>query len=140
MVERRHKIIRELGMTMLFHSGTPLFLWVEAFTNVVYLINKFPFSTLNSNTPYFLLHGKHHIYSFLCIFGSQCFPYTWDTRWNKFDLKNIPCIFVGYSDQHKWYKCFHLTSKKCFVSWHIAFSESIFPYKQTNNNKKYWAS
>ena len=39
MVERRHRIIRELGMTMLFHSGAPLFLWVEAFMTVVYLIN-----------------------------------------------------------------------------------------------------
>jgi len=76
MVERRHIIIRELGMTMLFHSGTPLFLLVEAFTTAVYLINRLPSSTLNSNTPYFLLHGRHPIYSSLCIFGSQCFPYT----------------------------------------------------------------
>jgi hypothetical protein len=39
MVERRHRVIRELGMTMLFHSCAPLFIWVEAFTTAVYLIN-----------------------------------------------------------------------------------------------------
>ncbi|KAJ6866233.1 Retrovirus-related Pol polyprotein from transposon TNT 1-94 [Populus alba x Populus x berolinensis] len=132
MVERRHRIIRELGMTMLFHSGTPLFLWVEAFSTAVYLINRLPSSALNSDTPYFRLHGKHPIYSSLRIFGSRCFPYTWDTRRNKFDPKSVPCIFVGYSDQHKGYKCFHPTSKKIFVSRHVVFSESLLPYKQTN--------
>jgi transposase InsO family protein len=132
MVERRHRIIRELGMTMLFHSGTPLFLWVEAFTTAVYLINRLPSSALNSDTPYFRLHGNHPIYSSLRIFGSRCFPYTWDTRRNKFDPKSVPCIFVGYSDQHKGYKCFHPTSKNFFVSRHVVFSESILPYKQNN--------
>lgn len=31
MVECHHRIINELGMSMLFHYGTPLYLWVEAF-------------------------------------------------------------------------------------------------------------
>jgi hypothetical protein len=117
---------------MLFHSGTPLFLWVEAFTTAVYLINRLPSSALNYDTPYFRLHGNHPIYSSLRIFGSRCFPYTWDTRRNKFDPKSVPCIFVGYSDQHKGYKCFHPTSKNFFVSRHVVFSESILPYKQNN--------
>ena len=38
MVERRHRIICELGMTMLFHCNAPLYLWMEAFTTVVFLI------------------------------------------------------------------------------------------------------
>ena len=80
MVERRHRIIRELGMTMLFHSGAPLFLWVEAFSIVVYLINHLPSFALNSETPYFALHGTHPDYTSLRVFGSKCFPYTWDTR------------------------------------------------------------
>jgi hypothetical protein len=117
---KANRIIRELGMTILFHSGTLLFLWVEAFTTVVYLINRLSSSTLNSDTPYFILHGKHPIYSSLCIFCWRCFPYTWDTRQNKFDLKSVPCIFVGYSDQHKGYKWFHPTRK--FLSHDILLS------------------
>jgi hypothetical protein len=57
IVERRHSTIRELGMTMLFHSGTPLFLWIKAFTTAVYLMNCLPSSALNFETPYFALHG-----------------------------------------------------------------------------------
>ena len=59
MVERRHRVIRELGMTMLFHSGAPLCLWVEAFTTTVFLINRLLSSSLNFETPYFVLHGTH---------------------------------------------------------------------------------
>jgi hypothetical protein len=40
IVERQHKIIRELRMTMLFHSEEPLFLWVEAFTTAVHILNR----------------------------------------------------------------------------------------------------
>jgi len=67
MVERWHTIIRELGMTMLFHSGDPLFLLIEAFTNNVYLINRLPLSTFSFNTPYFALHGSHLDYPYMCL-------------------------------------------------------------------------
>lgn len=79
MVERRHRIIRELGMTMLFHSGAPLFLWVKAFTTAVYLINRLPTYALNSETSYFRLHNEHPVYSSLRVFRFKCFPYIWDT-------------------------------------------------------------
>ena len=130
IVERRHRVIRELGMTMLFHSNAPLFLWVEAFTTAVYLMNRLPSSALNFESPYFMLHGNHPTYSSLRVFGSKCFPYTWDTKQNKFDPKTVLCIFVGYSDKHKGYKCFHPFSKKMLISRHVVFDESSFPYKQ----------
>jgi hypothetical protein len=130
-VERRHRIIRELGMTMLFHSGAPLFLWVEAFSTAVYLINRLPTSALNYETPYFTLHGNHPDYTSLRVFGSKCFPYTWDTRQNKFDPKTVLCIFVGYSDKHKGYKCFNPSSRNFFISRHVVFDELFFPFKST---------
>ncbi|RVW62428.1 Retrovirus-related Pol polyprotein from transposon RE1 [Vitis vinifera] len=76
---------------------------------------------LNSETPYFALHGTHPDYTSLRVFGSKCFPYTWDTRQHKFDPKTVLCIFVGYSDKHKGYKCFHPSSKKFFISRHVVF-------------------
>nr|KYP45480.1 Retrovirus-related Pol polyprotein from transposon TNT 1-94 [Cajanus cajan] len=130
MVERRRRIIRELGMTLLFHSGAPLFLWVEAFITAVHLINRLPSSSLNFETPYFALHGTHPDYTSLRVFGSKCFPYTWDTRRHKFDPKTTICVFVGYSDKYKGYKCFHPPSKKFFISRHVVFDELIFPYKK----------
>ena len=134
MVERRHRVIRELGMTMLFHSGIPLYLWVEVFSTAVYLINRLPSSALDHETPYFTLHGIHPDYTSLRVFGSKCFPYTWDTRKNKFDPKTVPCVFVGYSDKHKGYKCFHPSSKIFFISRHVVFDEHYFPYKKITHH------
>lgn len=110
MVERRHWIIRELGMTMLFHSSAPLCLWIETFVTTGYLINRLSSSTLDVETLYFKLHVTHPVYSSLRIFGSHCFSYTGDTNKNKFDSKIVPCVFVGYSDRYKGYKFFHPTT------------------------------
>ena len=88
-------------MTMLFHSQVPLYLWVEAFSTAIFLLNRLPSSSLNFHTPYFMLHGHHPDYASLRVFGSKCFPYTWDTKHNKFDPKSILCIFVGYSEKHR---------------------------------------
>ena len=65
IVERRHRTIRELGMTLIFHSGVPKFLWVEAFTTAAFLINHLPSSSLAFDTPYFRLYGSHPKYSIL---------------------------------------------------------------------------
>ena len=62
MVEHRYRIIRELGMATLFQCGAPLYLWVEAFSTAVFLLNCLPSITLNYDTPYFRLHGMHPKY------------------------------------------------------------------------------
>ena len=126
MVERRHRIIRELGIAMLFYCNGPLYLWVDAFTTAVFLINRLPTTALDSDTPYFKLHGAQPKYCFLRVFDSKCFSYTWDTCNNKFDLKTIPCVFIGYSDQHKGYKCFHPSTQKIIVSRYVVFDEREF--------------
>lgn len=58
-----------------------------------FFINRLPSISLESNTLYFKLQGNHPNYSFLRVFGSKCFPYTWDTRKNKFDPKNCSMCF-----------------------------------------------
>ena len=134
MVERRHRIIRELGMTMLFHSHAPLYLWLEAFSTVVFLLNRLPSSLLNFETPYFMLHGTHPDYTSLRMFGSKCFPYTWDTKNTKFDPKSALCIFVGYSEKHKGYKWFHSPSQKFIISRHVVFDETVFPFQSSKSS------
>lgn len=59
LVERRHRIICELGLTMLRHSGMPKRFWVEAFPIAVFLVNRLP-SLANSNDSHFYkVFGKH---------------------------------------------------------------------------------
>jgi len=71
-------------MIMIFHSGVPKFLGVEAFSTAVFLINRLSSSSLAFDTPYSCLYGFHLNYSTLRVFGSRCYPYTWNTNRNKF--------------------------------------------------------
>lgn len=82
-----------------------LCLWIKAFITTIHLMNYPPSSALNLKTPYFALHGSHPDYSSLRAFRSKCFPYMWGTSKHKFDLKTIPCIFVGCSETYQAYKC-----------------------------------
>ena len=68
------------------------------------------------------------------MFGSKCFPYIWNTKNHKFDPKIVLCVFVGYSDKHKGYKCFHPPSRNFFLSRHVVFDETMFPLKSASTS------
>lgn len=110
MVEHLHRIICELGMTMVFYSGAPLYLRV-AFTTSIFLLNHLPSTALNQDTPYFKLDGMHLNYFFLRVFRSKCFSYTQGSQKHKFVPNTVSCVFLGYSN---WYRgtsvSIHLTS------------------------------
>ncbi|EOY32707.1 Uncharacterized protein TCM_040734 [Theobroma cacao] len=60
---------------MMFHSGVPKYLWNEAFSTAVWLINRQPSRILHWNSLYELLHNRQPDYSSLRTFGCRCFPY-----------------------------------------------------------------
>lgn len=92
---------------MLFHGGVPKRFWVEGFATAISLINFLPSTTINLQSPFYVLYNHFPNYASFCVFESKCHPYTWDTKHNKFDPKTLLCIFMGYSDNHQGYKCYH---------------------------------
>jgi hypothetical protein len=44
--------------------------------------------------------------------------------------RSIKCVFLGYSSQHKGYRCLDPTISRVYISRHVIFNETIFPYKQ----------
>jgi hypothetical protein len=57
--------IVETELTMPFYAQLPKHFWVDAFMNVVYLINWLPSSILKMETPFFKLHGTYLDYNSL---------------------------------------------------------------------------
>ena len=137
LAERKHRHITELGLSMMFDSKTPLKFWVEAFFTAVFLANLLPTSTLpNHQTPYQKLFGKRAEYTFLRTFGCACYPSLRDYAHNKFDPRSLKCVFLGYNDRYKGYRCLYPPTGRVYITRNALFDEEEFPfanvYKQSH--------
>ena len=45
-----------------------------------------------------------------------------------------PCVFIGYSPQHKGYWCFHPTTNRVYISFHVVFDEHNYPFTSSINS------
>ncbi|KAM2633067.1 hypothetical protein EV1_023726 [Malus domestica] len=127
-VERKHRHLTETTRTMLAASKVPHKFWVEAFSTAVYLVNRLPISGLDKS-PWELLFHKPPDYSRLKVFGCSCYPWLKPYVSSKLDGKSTPCAFLGYSLQHKGYRCLDMHTSRVYISRHVLFNESHFPFQ-----------
>lgn len=113
---------------MLHTAKVPLQYWPYAFDCANYIINKLPTPLLDYSTPYEQLLGKPPDYSSLEVFGCLCYPWLRPNAKNKLEPRSLPCVFLGYSKQHKGYRCLELSSSKFYISRHVQFDEMLFPF------------
>lgn len=88
VVERKHRHIVELGLTLLSHASIPITFWDHAFLTVVYLINRLPISSFNGDVPYSVLFKQKLDYHFFKVFGCSCFPFLHPYNKNKLDFRS----------------------------------------------------
>jgi hypothetical protein len=78
-------------------------------------------------TPHFALHGTTPTYDHLRVFGCACYPNTSATAPHKLFPRSTRCLLLGYSLDHKGYRCLDLTSHRIIISRHVVFDEDVFP-------------
>ena len=93
-----------------------------------------PSSSIDMKTPFFKLFNYNFDYQSLRIFGCSCFLYLRDQGKDKFSKKIYPYAFVGYSPIHKGYRYLCPLTNKVYISHHIVFNETIFPYVSHQEN------
>ena len=125
--ERSLRTINDIVQTLLIHSSMPPKFWAEALRTATYLLNIRPSQVNPKTTPYFSLF-HHPNYPDLRVFGCLCFPNTSAISPNKLAPRSIPCVFLGYSDEHKGYRCLDLLSGRIHLSRHVTFIEHVFPF------------
>ncbi|XP_024011200.1 uncharacterized protein LOC112086480 [Eutrema salsugineum] len=112
-----------------FTSKMPLKFWVESFFTANFLSNLLPTSALESSiSPFEKLFGKKPDYTSLRVFGCACYPTLRDYSKNKFDPRSLRCIFLGYNDKYKGYRCYLPTTGRVFISRHVIFDEHVYPF------------
>jgi hypothetical protein len=67
---------------------------------------------INTNLSYLLIN------SILLIKKNQ----------HKFDFRSKECVFLGYSRNHKGYKCFYIPTARVYISRDVVFHEKSFPF------------
>jgi len=127
-VERRHRHIVEIGLTLLGQCKAPFQFWNYAFETSVYLINRIPTPILANRSPFDCLFQRSLDYYFFrtfeCLFFSFLRPY----NNHKLDFRSSPCVFFGYSSSHLGYRCLDIASHRIYISRHVRFHEHVFPF------------
>lgn len=94
-----------------------------------YLLNRRPCKPINLKTPYEVLFHRQPDYSHLRIFGCLCYPNLFTSTPHKLAPHSCRCVFLGYSPEHKDYRCMHLDSRKLIISRHVILDETCFPFQ-----------
>ncbi|KAJ9538821.1 LOW QUALITY PROTEIN: hypothetical protein OSB04_031554 [Centaurea solstitialis] len=87
------------------------------------------FSRTNSNTSPFEHVFKHKPdFSFLRVFGCQCYPHLRPYNKHKMDFRSTPCVFLGYSTSRHGYRCYDPQLDRLYIAHHVRFNERSFPF------------
>lgn len=127
--ERKHRHITELGLTMLYNSKVPIHMWVEAFFTATFRGNQLPSLVLPGHlSPFEFLYHRQPSYTSLRVFGCKCYPYLHLYMKNKMDPKSLVCVFLGYNEKYKGFRCYYPPTGRVYISRHVIFDEKSFPY------------
>jgi hypothetical protein len=103
--ERKYRHIVEVGLSLLSHATMPLKFWDEAFQAATYLINRVPSRVIQNISPLEKLFQQKPDYSSLRIFGCACWPNLRPYNKHKLEFMSKRCVFLGFSNMHKGFKC-----------------------------------
>ena len=90
-----------------------------------HILNRAILRPILNGTPYELLKGKKPNVSYFKLFGVKCFVHNnYKENLDKFDVKSELGYFLGYSENSRSYRVFHVKNNCVEESSHILFEES----------------
>jgi hypothetical protein len=70
----------------------------------------------------------------LHIFGCACWPNLRPYNKHKLQFRSKQCVFLGYSNLHKDFKCLDISSGRVYISRDVVFDENIYPFATLHPN------
>ena len=128
-IERKHRHIIEIALTLLAKVAMPFSYQDEAVATATRIINRIPPFSLQRPSPFEVLFHKPPPYSSFRVFGYTCYPFLRPYNKHKFDYHSFECVFLGYSSHHKGYRCL-ATDGRIYISKDVVFNETKFPFKE----------
>ena len=121
-LERKQRHIVETGLILLANTSLPLSFCGEAFHAATSHINLFLTPILKHQSSFQTLIHKTLNCNFLLTFGHAFYPLLRPYQNQKLEFQSKQCIFLGYAENHKGYKCLSKSSK-VYISGHFNFDE-----------------
>jgi hypothetical protein len=94
----------------LLSAFVPSEFWGEAVLTAVRLINTIPSFHSLGLSPFEKLYGYVPDYSLFRVFGCTCFILRPYIERSKLSSRSTICVFLGYGEGKKGYRCFDLIS------------------------------
>jgi hypothetical protein len=113
----------------------PLKYWDEAFLVATYLINQLPTKVLDFlHALDKLIQEKLNyaglvVYTRLVVCAGHSSPNT-----QKLQFRFNQCVFLGYSNLHKGFKCLDIAAGRVYISCDVVFDETFYPFSKLNPN------
>lgn len=85
-------------------------------------------STLQNKSLFEVLFNSIPEIHHLRVFGCSCYPLHRPYTHNKLQPRTTKCIFLSYASKYKGYICFEVNTKRVYISRHVLFDETEFPY------------
>lgn len=126
--ERALRTLNDILRTLLLQAHMPPLYWAKALHTATSLLNIWPTKSFQLRTPHESLFHSSPTYTHLRVFGCLCFPILTASTTHKLAPRSIPCVFLGYPQEHKGYRCLDITSKRVIISRHVVFDENTFPF------------
>ena len=135
VAERKHRHIVKTTRSLLFSTSIPSEFQDEVVLIAVSLINTIS-SSHNSGFSLKNFYGYVPYYFSFRVFVCTCFVLRPHAKRSKLSSSSIICVFLGYGEVKKVYRCFDPITQKLYVSRHVVFLEHIpfFSIPSTTHN------
>jgi hypothetical protein len=70
----------------------------------------------------------------LRTFETACWPNLRPYNAHKLNFRTKQCVFTGYSELHKGYKCLHIPTGRVYISRDVIFDEHVFLFSKLPEN------
>ncbi|KAJ9539522.1 hypothetical protein OSB04_032255 [Centaurea solstitialis] len=125
LAERKNRQLLEVVRASLFDMKVPREYWGEAVRSAAYLINRTPSRVIDFQTP---IQKLHRLVSAPMspnleprVFG--CTSYVHQNT-GKLEPRAVKCVFLGYADHKKGYRCYDPKEQKMHVTRDVVFHEN----------------